>query len=48
MDCVKRNVDNLFSNANTMHPDDLYADFNTVMKVGDKALKQSGEYDNLL
>ncbi|XP_022169997.1 inhibitor of growth protein 3-like [Myzus persicae] len=43
MDCVKRNVDNLFSNANTMHPDDLYADFNTVMKVGDKALKQSDD-----
>lgn len=47
MDCIKKNVDNLFSNANTMHPNDLHADFKAIMKVGDKVLKKSGKYDNL-
>jgi len=48
MDSIKDNLDNLFSNANTMHPNDLYADFKAIMKVGDKVLKQSGKYNNLL
>ncbi|KAL5236662.1 hypothetical protein ACI65C_004072 [Semiaphis heraclei] len=43
MDCIKKNVDNLFSNANTMHPNDLHADFKAIMKVGDKVLKKSDE-----
>jgi len=47
IDCIKNNLDNLFSNANAMHPNDLYADFKTIMKVGDKVLKQSGKFDNL-
>jgi len=43
MNCIKNNVDTLFSKADTMNPDDLKDNFKTLMKEGDKALKQSGK-----
>jgi len=47
MDSIKEDLDKLFENADSMHPDELLANFNTIMNVGDTALKKSGEYDNL-
>ncbi|XP_025191703.1 inhibitor of growth protein 3-like [Melanaphis sacchari] len=41
MNCIKYNVDTLFSKADTMNPDDLKNKFKTLMKEGDKTLKQS-------
>ncbi|XP_022173325.1 inhibitor of growth protein 3-like [Myzus persicae] len=41
MNCIKSNVDTLFSKADTMTPDDLQNNFKTLMKEGDKALKRS-------
>lgn len=46
MNIVKQSIDTLFSTANNMHPDDLDADFKTIMKVGEKALKHSGKYNH--
>lgn len=43
MNCIKSNVDTLFSKADTMTPDDLQNNFKTLMKEGDKALKRSGK-----
>jgi len=43
MNSIKKNVDILFSKADTMNPDDLKEKFNALMKEGDKALKQSGK-----
>ncbi|XP_026821175.1 inhibitor of growth protein 3-like [Rhopalosiphum maidis] len=41
MNSIKKNLDILFSKADTMNPDDLKEKFNALMKEGNKALKQS-------
>jgi len=43
MDCIKKNVDTLFSKADTMDPDELDANFKAIMKEGEKSVEQSGK-----
>lgn len=43
MDCIKRNVDNLFLKADKMNPDELDTNFKAIMKEGEKSVEQSGK-----
>lgn len=43
MDCIKKNVDNLFLKANSMNPDELESNFKAIMKEGEKSVEQSGK-----
>lgn len=43
MDCIKKNVDNLFSKADNMNPEELDANFQAIMKEGEKSVEQSGK-----
>lgn len=43
MDCIKKNVETLFSKADTMDPEELDANFKTIMKEGEKSVEQSGK-----
>lgn len=42
MDCIKKNVDTLFSKADKMNPDELEINFMAIMKEGEKSVEQSG------
>lgn len=42
MDCIKKNIDNLFLKADNMNPDELETNFNAIMKEGEKSVEQSG------
>lgn len=44
MDCIKKNVDNLFLKADKMNPDELDANFKAIMKEGEKSVDQSGNF----
>lgn len=44
MDCIKKNVETLFSKAGTMDPEELDANFKAIMKEGEKSVEQSGKH----
>ncbi|XP_050420723.1 inhibitor of growth protein 3-like [Adelges cooleyi] len=43
MDCIKKNVDTLFSKADNMSSDELDANFKAIIKEGEKSVEQSEE-----
>lgn len=43
MDCVKKNLDTLFSKAKTMDKHELETSFSAIMKEGEKIIEQSGK-----
>lgn len=47
MDCIKKNVDILFSKAENMNPKELETNFNAIMKEGEKSIEQSGKFLNI-
>lgn len=44
MDSIKKSVDNLFLNAENMDPEELDTNFSGIMKEGEKAIEQSGNF----
>jgi len=43
MDCIKKNVDTLFSKAENMNPTELETNFNAIMEEAEKSIEQSGK-----
>jgi len=43
MDCIKKNVDTLFSKAESMNPTELETNFNAIMEEGEKSIEQCGK-----
>jgi len=44
MDCIKKNVDTLFSKADNMKPDEVETNFKVIMKEGEKSVELSGKF----
>ncbi|XP_050543537.1 inhibitor of growth protein 3-like [Daktulosphaira vitifoliae] len=43
MDCIKKNIETLFSKADNMNPDELSTNFKAILKEGEKSVEQSEE-----
>lgn len=48
MDCIKKNVDTLFSKADKMNSDELETNFMAIMKEGEKSVEQSGKKKKII